>query len=79
MADDALHLDISGPLSERIKAAAEESGLSADAFVQQTLEAALDDIEEDVRRIAEPGEDIDAEIVFAELRENIEKARRAKS
>ena len=37
------------------------------------------DVEEDLRRLAEPGEDIDAATAFAEFRRHIEEARRNKS
>jgi hypothetical protein len=76
MADDGFKIEIPEPLGERIKAAAAESGLSTDDFVSRTLEAALDDVAEDLRRLEEPGEDIDADVVFDRL-DAMLKARRS--
>ncbi|MDZ4762214.1 MAG: hypothetical protein SGJ21_14205 [Alphaproteobacteria bacterium] len=66
----------------RLKHEAEARGVSPETVAVEMIEAGTADEdldwEEDVRRLKEPDEDTDARIVFAELRENIEKARRAK-
>ena len=64
----------------RLRREAQEHGVSAEEVAAEALEAWVsDDVldsGEDARRLAEAGEDTDASVVFAELRADIESARR---
>ncbi|MCP5432754.1 MAG: ribbon-helix-helix protein, CopG family [Alphaproteobacteria bacterium] len=53
-------VELDPTLAEQVREAAEASGLSADAFVRQALAACLADWDEDLRRLDEPGADVDA-------------------
>ena len=83
MPADTLTISLTGPLADEVRAAAEASGLTPEEYVRQTLadgfmaESELD-WEEDLRRLEEPGENADAETVFAEFRQRIIEVRRAK-
>lgn len=80
-----LTITLPAPLANEVRAAAEACGLSPDEYVRQSLAEELEfnpgqDWEaDDLARLAEPGEDTDAAIVFRELRDDIEKGRRAKA
>jgi len=85
MADGALNISLDGPLADDVRAAAAARGQTPEDYVRAQLAEGLaaDDYDDlslaaDMRRLAEPGEDIDAKIVFAELREQIASARRSK-
>ncbi len=81
---DTLTITLPAPLANEVRAAAEARGLSPEDYVRQSLaeEFAFDAAQsweaDDLARLSEAGEDTDAAIVFAQLRENIEKARRPK-
>lgn len=68
---NGLKIELEAPLAERVKQAAAEAGVSVDAFVGQSLEAWLDDWAEDLRRLAEPGDDIDAEVALARFQARV--------
>jgi hypothetical protein len=79
MPADTLTIPLTGQLADDVRAAAEARGLTPEEYVRQQLEfdieadkaeAEYDDLswEEDVRRMNEPGENIPAEEVFAEIR-----------
>ena len=87
MAADTLNIPLTGQLADDVRAAAEAAGLTPEEYVRRELAesvalAALpeDDLswEEDIRRLEEPGENIDLETAFAEFRQKIAEARRAK-
>ncbi len=73
---DTLTITLPAPLANEVRAAAEARGLSPEDYVRQQLESDIalegeqDDLswEEDFRRLAEPGANIPAEEVFAEIR-----------
>jgi hypothetical protein len=87
MADGALNVSLAGPLAEDIRAAAEASGMSPEEYVRQSVSDRLNweqelsglDVEEDVRRLSEAGEDIPAEQFFAEFRAEIKNERNGRS
>jgi hypothetical protein len=79
MPADTLTIPLTGQLADDVRTAAEARGLTPEEYVRQQLaldietdkeEAEFDDLswEEDLRRLEEPGEDIPAEEVFAEIR-----------
>lgn len=87
MPADTLNIPLTGQLADDVRAAAEAAGLTPEEYVRRELAesvalAALpeDDLswEEDIRRLEEPGENIDLETAFAEFRQKIAEARRAK-
>lgn len=87
MPADTLTIPLTGQLADDVRAAAAAAGLTPEEFVRQELAesvalAALpeDDLswEEDIRRLEEPGEDIDLESAFIEFRQKIAEARRAR-
>lgn len=67
----------------RLEREAQARGVSAEVIIAEAVEAWTDvenlDIEEDLRRLQEPGEDIDAETVFRELRDDVAAFRRDKA
>ncbi|MET0544997.1 MAG: hypothetical protein ABWZ40_01685 [Caulobacterales bacterium] len=76
MSKAVLSIELEGALADDVRAAAQARGLSPEDYVRQQLafDVALDadvgvelDWEEDLRRLEEPGEDIPAEQVFAEI------------
>jgi hypothetical protein len=85
MSDGALTISLTGPLADDVRAAAEARGLTPEEYVLQQLAmdviAAPHDLswEEDFLRLREPGEDIDADVAFAEFRAEVARARSAKS
>jgi hypothetical protein len=87
MPADTLTIPLTGQLADDVRTAAEARGLTPEEYVRQELaeSVALDAIpeddlswEEDIRRLEEPGENIDLETAFAEFRQKIAEARRAK-
>ncbi len=83
---DTLTITLPTPLANDLRsaAAADACGLSPEEYVRQSLaeefefDAGHDWEADDLARLREAGEDADAAIVFSELRDDIEKARRAK-
>jgi hypothetical protein len=81
---DALTITLPAPLADDVRAAAQARGPSPEEYVRQQLaediafDAEADDLswDEDERRMNEPGENIPAEEVFAEIRARL--AARAK-
>ena len=76
---DTLTISLTGQLADDVRAAAEARGLTPEEYVRQQIafdietdkaEAEYNDLswEEDLRRLEEPGENIPAEEVFAEIR-----------
>lgn len=67
----------------RLEREAQARGVSAEVIVAEAIEAWTDiddlDVEEDLRRLNEPGEDTDAATVFRELREDVAAFRRGKA
>lgn len=67
----------------RLEREAQARGVSAEAIVAEAVEAWTEvedlDIEEDLHRLQEPGEDIDGDTVFRELREDVAAFRRDKA
>jgi hypothetical protein len=84
MPADTFTISLPGPLADHVRAAAEARGLTPEEYIRMLAvegvatdaEAAELDWDEDVRRLEEPGEDVDLDTAFAEFRENIAKARR---
>jgi hypothetical protein len=80
MPADTLTISIPAPLADEVRAAAEARGLSPEDYVREQLaddlafEAEYNDLswEEDLRRLEEPGENVPAEEVFAEIRARLE-------
>ncbi len=81
----ALTISLTGPLADDVRAAAEARGMSPEDYVraQLAVDIAMDaddlDLEEDLRRLDEPGENISLEEAFAELREQVAAHRAGKS
>lgn len=67
----------------RLEREAQARGVSTETIVAEAIEAWTEaddlDVEEDLRRMQEPGDDIDAETVFRELREDVAAFRRDKA
>ncbi len=79
MPADTLTITLPGPLADEVRAAAEARGLSPEEYVRQqladdiALEAEATDLswEEDLRRLEEPGENVIAKQVFAEIEQRL--------
>ena len=71
MAERGLTIELDERLAERIKNAAADAGVSVNEFVGQTLEAWLEDWSEDLRRLDEPGESINAELALMRFEKRI--------
>lgn len=75
-----LTISIPVPLADEVRAAAEARGLTPEEYVREQLaddlafEAEYNDLswEQDLRRLEEPGENVPAEDVFAEIRARLE-------
>lgn len=73
---DTLTITLPAPLADEVRAAAEARGLTPEEYVRAQLaddiafDAEFNDMswEEDERRLNEPGENVPAEEVFAEIR-----------
>ncbi|MGD9968145.1 MAG: hypothetical protein AB7T59_16620 [Hyphomonadaceae bacterium] len=86
MPADTLTISLTGPLADEIRAAAEARGLTPEDYIRElaaddaAFEAEYNDLswEEDLRRLEEPGENVPAEQLFAEIRARLE-ARIARS
>lgn len=80
MPADTLTISLTGPLADEVRAAAEARGLSPEEYVRElaaddlAFEAEFNDLswDEDLRRLEEPGANIPAEEVFAEIRARLE-------
>jgi len=80
MSIDTLTISLTGPLAEEVRAAAEARGLTPEDYVRQQIaddlafEAEYNDLrwDEDLRRLEEPGADVPAEEIFAEIRTRLE-------
>jgi hypothetical protein len=80
MAADTLTITLPAPLADNVRAAAEARGLTPEEYVREQLaddvafEAEFNDLswEEDQRRLDEPGANIPAEELFAEIRARLE-------
>lgn len=80
MPADTLTISLTGPLADEVRAAAEARGLTPEEYVRQQIaddlafEAEYNDLswDEDLRRLEEPGENVAAEEVFAEIRARLE-------
>ncbi|MEJ0060899.1 MAG: hypothetical protein WDM79_15525 [Terricaulis sp.] len=68
MPDECINIELHGALASKVRAAAEASGLTPDAWAAQTMAAWLLTWDEDLRRLEEPGENTPAEQAFAEVR-----------
>lgn len=80
---DTLTISLTGPLADEIRAAAQASGVSPEEFVRQEMAgsvAALSETgdlawDEDMRRLAEPGENAPLDRAFDDLRAKVAEAR----
>ena len=75
-----LVLNLPPETAARIAEEAAARGVTAEAVATEAVEAwmAYDDldVEEDLRRLEEPGENVGADVVFAELRAEVERLRK---
>lgn len=80
-------ISLSGPLADDIRAAAEARGLTPEEYLRElaaddvAFEAEYNDLtwDEDLRRLDEPGGNVPAEDLFAEIRARLEaRVTRAK-
>lgn len=87
MPADTATISLTGPLADEIRAAAEARGLSPEQYIRElaaddaAFEAEYNDLswDEDLRRLDEPGANVPAEEVFAEIRARLEaRVTRAK-
>ncbi len=84
MADGALKIELTGPLADDVRAAAEARGLTPEDYVRESLaeglatEATDLDWNEDLRRLEEPGENVPLDQAFDRFRDNIAAARASK-
>jgi hypothetical protein len=87
MPADTLTISLTGPLAENIRAAAEARGLTPEEYLRElaaddvAFEAEYNDLswDEDLRRLDEPGANVPAEDLFAEIRARLEaRVTRAK-
>lgn len=80
MPPDTLTISLTGPLADEVRAAAKARGVTPDELVREQVadrlafEAEHDDLswEEDLRRMEEPGANVAAEDLFAEIRARLE-------
>lgn len=77
---DTLTISLTGPLADDVRAAAEARGLSPEEYIRElaaddaAFEAEFNDLswDEDLRRLEEPGDNVAAEELFAEIRARLE-------
>jgi hypothetical protein len=77
---DTHTISLTGPLADEVRAAAEAAGLSPEQYLRALVaddtafEVEFTDLswEEDLRRLEEPGANIPADEVFAEIRSRLE-------
>lgn len=80
MPADTLTISLTGPLADEVRAAAAARGLTPEDYIRElaaddaAFEAEYNDLswDEDLRRLEEPGANIPAEEVFAEIRARLE-------
>lgn len=76
---DQLTISIAPDIAERLRLEAEGRGISAEKVAAEALEAWVagddTDAEDDLRRLAEVGDDCDPATAFSELRSEIERLR----
>ncbi|MGE0742591.1 MAG: hypothetical protein AB7O98_14720 [Hyphomonadaceae bacterium] len=80
MPADTLTISLTGPLADEIRAAAEARGLSPEEYIRElaaddaAFEAEYNDLswDDDLRRLEEPGANVSAEDLFAEIRARLE-------
>lgn len=84
MADGALNVLFSGPLAEEVRAAAEARGVSPEEYVRDAVAEGLVandqadmslDWDDDLRRLAEPGENAPLDQAFDRFKIGIAAAR----
>jgi len=77
---DTLTISIPAPLADEVRAAAEARGLTPEEYIRElaaddiAFEAEYNDLswDEDLRRLEEPGDNLPAEALFAEIRARLE-------
>jgi len=80
MPADTLTISLTGPLADDVRAAAKAAGLTPEQYLRELVsddtafEAEFNDLsrEEDLRRLEEPGANVPADQVFAEIRSRLE-------
>lgn len=80
MPADTLTISLTGPLLDEVRAAAAARGLTPEEYVREQIaddlafEAEYNDLswDEDLRRLQEPGPNVPAEDIFAEIRARLE-------
>jgi hypothetical protein len=80
MPADTLTISLTGPAADEIRAAAAARGLTPEDYIRElaaddaAFEAEYNDLswDEDLRRLEEPGDNVPAEELFAEIRARLE-------
>ncbi len=75
MPPSTLTISLTGPLADEVRAAAQATDMTPEAWAQQALAAWLQSWEEDYRRLAEPGANIPLDEAFDRLDAKVAAAR----